>query len=183
MRNGCRVQSCSPNTTRDSISRSSVYGTCAPRPPCGTRGVRARLRAAWYIPYLSPAREGHVRTRGRTGHRPPPSRSQTAHCALCDRESEKVSAESASAAVARAMCSLSLCVTDPIVMAQAFAELRFGSDMAWWYTRAKKHSVKELLSQRWAYRVTLGPHKTQKTPYMILQKRAHRHTKQEAQCQ
>ena len=39
---------CSSNTIRDSISRvaPSLRGPRASRPPCGTRGVRARLRAA-----------------------------------------------------------------------------------------------------------------------------------------
>ena len=39
---------CSSNTIRDSISRVAprLCGARASRPPCGTRGVRARLRAA-----------------------------------------------------------------------------------------------------------------------------------------
>ena len=44
----CRAPS--SNTICDSESRRSVYGARAPRPPYGTRGVRARLRAVGQAP-------------------------------------------------------------------------------------------------------------------------------------
>ena len=55
-RSVCRTDAaCSSNTIRDSISRSSVYGARAPRPPCGVHAARAASVRAYARPASRPA--------------------------------------------------------------------------------------------------------------------------------